>query len=276
MIALASLGAAAASPPSAEQAAAPVVAAERAFARHVLDKGFKSGFLAFSAEDSIMFQPGPVNPRPSFERLPDEVPPGPALQWWPHWAGMARSGDLGFTTGGATSPVRFFTVWRRQADGSWKWIYDGGVPLRQPMKAGPDDPVAYLPLATAQAGSADAALAEVARLETDLARRAASDVAAAHQAYLADDALVGGSPEPSFPGKASQIAELSARAPKAVLKPQSATASAAGDMVFTRGETRWSDTRARWGHYVRIWQKRSEGWRLVVDLLLPAPGDPPA
>jgi ketosteroid isomerase-like protein len=276
LIALAGLAAAAAAEPSPEQAAAPVVAAERAFARHVLAKGFKSGFLAFSAEDAIMFQPGPANPRPALQRLPDAVPPGPALQWWPQWAGMARSGDLGFTTGGASSPVRYFTVWRKQANGRWKWIYDGGVPLKQPMAAGPDDPVAYLPLATAQAGSAEAAIAEIAPIEAELARRAAIDVAAAHRTYLADDALVGGSPQPSFPGRAGQIAELKARASRAELKPQAAIASAAGDMVFTRGETRWSDEKLRWGHYVRIWQKRREGWRLVVDLLLPAPGVPPA
>jgi hypothetical protein len=61
------------------------------------------------------------------------------------------------------------------------------------------------------------------------------------------------------------------------LRGQGATASRAGDLVFTYGEARWSDGAApRWGHYARIWQKRSEGWRLVVDVLLPERGPPPA
>lgn len=48
-------------------------------------------------------------------------------------------------------------------------------------------------------------------------------------------------------------------------------------MAFTYGEARWEEDerKARWGHYARIWQKRMEGWRLVVDLLISAPGEPP-
>ena len=103
-----------------------VIAAERAFAADTRERGFKLGFLAAVAPDGFVFQPGPTPARPGLERLPDAPPPGPPLFWWPQFAGVANSGDLGFTTGGATIPVRYFTVWQRQPDGRWRWVLDRG------------------------------------------------------------------------------------------------------------------------------------------------------
>ncbi len=273
------LSAAAISPVWAQTGPAPidqVIAAERAFAADTRARGFKQGFLAAVAPDAVIFQPGPVNARAGLEALPDEAPPGPPMFWWPEYAGVANSGDLGFTTGGATIPVRYFTVWQRQADGGWRWIYDGGPGLDAPLPEPAGDAVARLAPATAAAGSPERALAEIAPIEADLARIAAADAPAAHLKYLAEDGLIGGSRTATWPG-GDHEAELARRPPRAVLRPIGGVASRAGDMAFTYGEARWTrDARPRWGHYARIWQKRTQGWRLVADILIPAPGAPPA
>src|SRR5688500_13089541 len=146
-------GCAAAQPSAVDE----VIAVERAFAAETRERGFKHGFLAYVAADGFTFEPGPVPARPGLEALPDTPRPGPPLSWWPQFAGAAVSGDLGFTTGAASIPVRYFTVWLRQADGSWRWIYDGGSPLRAPLPGDPDAPVTRLPAATASAGSSEAA-----------------------------------------------------------------------------------------------------------------------
>ena len=239
-------------------------------------RGFRDGFLAWVAPDGFTFQPGPVPARPGLEALPPGPEPGPPLFWWPQFAGVAASGDLGFTSGGATIPVRYFTVWQRQPDGGWKWIYDGGPRLAAPLPGGEGDPVLRLPPATAAAGSAERALAELAPLEADLARHATADAAAARFRYLTEDALVAGSPAATLPGRAEQVAELARQPAQQAMRPLGAVASRAGDLAFTWGEVRWSrGGNARWGHYARIWQKRTEGWRLVADLLVAAPGAPP-
>lgn len=263
--------------PAPEAALDEVIAVERAFAAETRERGFKRGFLAYVAPDGFLFQPGPTPARPGLDALPDEAPPGPPLDWWPQFAGIANSGDLGFTTGGASIPVRYFTVWRRQADGSWRWIYDGGPRLESPLPGDPEGPVLRLPPATGEAGSADRALAEIAPLEADLAAIAATDAAAAHLKYLAADGLVAGSPVATWPGGEHQAAELARRPARARLRPIGGVASRAGDMAFTYGEARWSrEGEPRWGHYARIWQRRTEGWRLVADILIAAPGAPPA
>jgi hypothetical protein len=265
--------------PAAAEPVDEVIAAERAFAAETRRRGFREGFLAWIAPDGFLFQPGPVPARPGLEAIPADAPPppGPPLFWWPQFAGAALSGDLGFTSGGATIPVRYFTVWQRQDDGSWKWIYDGGPRLSAPLPGGEGDPVIRLPRATASAGSAEAALAEVGPLEMEVARLAVTDAANARTAWLAPEALVAGSAGASYPGREHHAAELARQPARQAMRPLGGIASRAGDLAFTWGESRWTaDGADRWGHYARIWQKRSEGWRIVADVLVPAPGAPPS
>ena len=272
-VALVPLPAAAAEQPSPLD---EVIAAERAFAAETRARGFRDGFLAWVAPDGFTFEPGPAPARPRLEAMPDGPEPGPPLFWWPQYAGVAQSGDLGFTTGGATVPLRYFTVWQRQADGGWKWLYDGGARLAAPLPGGENDPVVRLPLATAAAGSVERAMAEVAALEAEVARLAAGDAVAARRSYLSADGLVAGSPAPAFPGRAHHEAELARQPAHMAMRPAGAVASRAGDLAFTWGEVRWRRGETpRWGHYARIWQNRTEGWRIVADILVAAPGLPP-
>ncbi|HET6970344.1 MAG TPA: DUF4440 domain-containing protein, partial [Phenylobacterium sp.] len=108
---------------------AAVVAAERAFASDGLELGVQASFLKHSAPEAIVLAPEPTLAHALYAQ---PKPKGPPLVWWPLWAGIARSGDLGFTTGPYTFDGKprawYFTVWARQPDGGWKWLYDGGPP----------------------------------------------------------------------------------------------------------------------------------------------------
>ena len=60
--------------------------------------------------------------------------PGSPLTWEPTRAEIAASGDLGYTFGNykirTGDEVRshgvYVTVWKKQPDGSWKYVLDGG------------------------------------------------------------------------------------------------------------------------------------------------------
>ena len=70
--------------------------------------------------------------------------PEVSLAWKPVYAAVAESADLGFTVGeyiqtvrGATGAAvqrfgKYLTVWKRQKDGSWKFVVDGGNPSPTP------------------------------------------------------------------------------------------------------------------------------------------------
>src|SRR6266496_5162939 len=61
----------------------------------------------------------------------DGFPAGAVLSWWPLGAEIAQSGDLGCSVGEATIESlhhysKYLTVWKRQQDGGWKFVADGG------------------------------------------------------------------------------------------------------------------------------------------------------
>ena len=251
---------------------APVVAAERAFAADGLAMGIRDSFLKHSAPEAIVFAPDPVKAHDLYGARPDQK--GPPLVWWPLWAGIARSGDLGFTTGPATYDGKpsgwYFTVWARQPDGGWKWLYDGGAPSAHGGASPLGSEPAYLQAATGPQSTSAEAMAQVRAAEAALAERAAKDAKDAYLAVLAPDARVAGSPAEPATTPQTVAQELATRASKIKFSPLGGSASADGDLAWTYGEAAWTQggTASR-GHYVRIWQSRSKGWRLAFDQILP-------
>ncbi len=122
-------------PPSpAVSQADPVIAAERAFAADAARRGWAAAFRSYAAADAITLSPDPVNAHVQLAQIPGDGET--TLDWRPAYAGVSRGGDFGFTTGpfllrGREGIVgHYFTVWRRQQDGSWKWIFDAGTDVR--------------------------------------------------------------------------------------------------------------------------------------------------
>jgi len=249
------------------------VAAERAFAADGLALGVQASFLKHSAPEGIVFAPEPVLAKAAFGQ---PRPKSVELVWWPLWAAISRSGDLGFTTGPYTRDGQpggyYFTVWAKQPDGSWKWLYDGGPPSDQTGAAPKDSPVAYAKLAAKQAGSPAKAMDQVMKAEVALHAAARRDARAAVLAMVADDARVVGSAAKPPTDRAGIEAELATRPQSIAFAPLGGQASNAGDLAWTYGVAKWAtDGAEERGHYVRIWRNDAAGWRVLFDELLPAP-----
>ena len=275
---------------------APVVAAERAFAADAPSMGIAGSFNKWSTPDAIVIGGGQV------QRVRDAYPDGPRpadeplLEWWPNFAGVARSGDMGFTTGGVQVGGRrtghYFTIWTRQADGSWKWVYDGGSGASAADVPGPETEPAILPLGpellqVMYAGqpeppppAPDWALIEVRKAEAELARAAATDQKAAHLAVMADNGRLYVAPRPPAIGRAAFDEALDGWPATFRFGPtMGGGQSRYGDLVWTYGTADWTrDGQARTGHYVRLWQRQEGGFRIVLAQLIPAPiaAPPPA
>lgn len=246
----------------------PVIEVERAFAARAGEIGWIAAFREYTAPDGQVAQAEIVSAPETLAAAPGDG--ARTLYWQPAFAGIARSGDLGFTTGAystdeARTPAgQYFTVWRRQPDGGWKWIWDGGPgPVSDPPAF--TDEVATLPVAETGAGSAEAAAAQVRALETE------AGTSGALAAWLAPDAHVYRPRQPRAIGAAAAAAMRQPSADVAY-RLMRVVGSADGDMVFTLGEAEWEGGRA---FFSRIWQLRPEGWRIVYDQLAPraSPGD---
>ena len=254
---------------------APVIAAERAFAARAAEVGVGPSFLEFMTDDAIVFGPDPVKAKTLYGAAPPGKTPkegGPLLAWWPNFAGIARSGDLGFTTGPAEADgkriVHYFTVWQKQPDGGWKWIYDGGADSDPSHAPGPEAPVKALSPGDARPIGSAAAMDQVRAAEAALAARAGAGVAAAYRVALAADARMQGSKLAPATTPEAVAKELATRAAAIDFAALGGGASKDGDLAWTYGDARWAGGR---GHYVRIWQRRGGQWKIVFDQILDVP-----
>lgn len=117
------------------------VDAEYAFAKQAQTDGQWTAFRAWSTDDALMFVPDPVK---AHEFLKDRVDPPEAMKWAPAESYVSCDGGHAINTGpwaniAARSFGYFTTVWVRQPDQSWKWVYDGGDRLAaaEPLPAKP-------------------------------------------------------------------------------------------------------------------------------------------
>lgn len=271
---------------------AEVVAAERAFAADAPSMGIAGSFNKWSVPGAILIAGGEA--RTIGEVYPDGPKPAdePLLEWWPNFAGVSRSGDMGFTTGGVAlngqRTGHYFTIWKRQPDGAWKWVYDGGSGASAADVPGPDSEPVILPVGPellqvvregeppSRVSAAEWAMGAVRAEEAALAQASAADQKAAHLAVLADNGRLYVAPQPPAIGREAFAEALSGWPAAFRFGPtEGGGASDYGDLVWTYGQAAWTrDGQDRTGHYVRLWQRQGAGWKIVLAQLIPAP--PPA
>jgi ketosteroid isomerase-like protein len=157
-----------------------MVNTEQAFSKMAQDKSIRDAFMTYIADDGLLFRPGAVNGKKwMIEHPVPQSDKKPVLMWQPSYAGMSASGDMGFTTGPweAKPDVNdekisgyghFVTVWKKQADGTWKFVVDLGI--SHPQSGGPQtlwQPPAPDPNKKTSFKPVDAAMAREALLERD-------------------------------------------------------------------------------------------------------------
>jgi ketosteroid isomerase-like protein len=126
---------------SASEASASLLNADRALAAQSRSIGFRAAYSKAMAPDARKLDGGvpPAIGRDAILALMARYPADLSLDWIPEEAVVASSGDLGFTWGHFTATShdrtgklvtdhgKYLDVWRRQSDGSWRWIADIGT-----------------------------------------------------------------------------------------------------------------------------------------------------
>jgi ketosteroid isomerase-like protein len=107
------------------------------FSRMSETRGAAAAFAAYIAPEGIVLAEYPARRGiAAVENQFSAAPPGSRLTWKPAVAEIAESGDLGYTVGtyelhspaGLVRTGKYMTVWKKQPDGSWKFVADGGTP----------------------------------------------------------------------------------------------------------------------------------------------------
>ena len=253
-----------------------MVKTEQAFSKMAEEQNAREAFMAFIADDGLLFRPGAVNGKKWMLEHP--LPPSdkkPLLAWQPAYAGMAASGDMGFTTGPWEAKAdindekpqgygHFVTVWKKQADGSWKFVVDLGI--SHPQSGGPLTLWTPAETPNKEFKPVDVPIAREALLERDRNYAAAvlrHGFAKSYAAYAARGVRLYRANNLPFIGREASIEQLSKTTGEVKLIPIGGDVSSAGDLGYTHGTYEAANER---GSYVRIWKKQNGLWRIVMDV----------
>jgi len=125
---------------SIEKWKAEIIETEKNFSEMASKEGIPKAFLNFAAADAVLERNndliiGKESIRNFFDiKMPDNEDIN--LTWEPDYVDVSSSGDLGYTYGqyvysfidstGTKNESKgiFHTVWKRQQDGNWKFVWD--------------------------------------------------------------------------------------------------------------------------------------------------------
>ncbi len=116
-----------------------ILQTEQQFEKMVQEKGMEKAFLAFADENAVLLRNNNlISGKNNIERYfktPSKAT-NIQLNWKPDFIDVSKSGDLAYTYGKYTysytdengypqeSTGIFHTVWKRQNDGNWKFVWD--------------------------------------------------------------------------------------------------------------------------------------------------------
>ena len=101
-------------------------------------EGMKKAFLRFADDEAVLLRSnsmpieGKENIGKSFTKINDSLF---SLTWKPFKGFISKSADLAYTYGSYTLTIKndtsetkgtYLSIWKKQDDGSWKWVLDTG------------------------------------------------------------------------------------------------------------------------------------------------------
>jgi ketosteroid isomerase-like protein len=268
---------------------ASLVAAERAFAKLSVEKGIREAFLTYFADDGINFQPHPVRTKETIQKQPTWGTQPILVDWAPAYADISQAGDLGYTTGPTLisdqSPSKrpsrhgtYFSVWKRQSDGSWKVVVDAGTdgPGGPPSQPNTFDspPTSLWKKPLKPSGTSRQNLMDVDR---DFLKASSKGFVNVYLQYLDDKPRLHRSGRFPIIGKQAIRSFLSEREFELTWQPVSSDISQSEDFGYSYGnyELKYAGTdKVEKGYYVRVWKRDSKGnWKIVLETDNPVPAN---
>ena len=113
-----------------------ILKAEADFSAMAQDKGMNAAFLHFVADDGVLLRNNALIKGKDSIKVYMKNSASKGLSWTPTFVDVSASGDLGYTYGTymykykdslgneKSSSGIFHTVWKRQPDNSWKFVWD--------------------------------------------------------------------------------------------------------------------------------------------------------
>ena len=123
---------------------AVLINTDRDFSRMSMEKGLNAAFISYAADSVVKMRDGdfPIIGKQAMTEVYRSRPDsGMVLSWEPVKAEVSTSGDLGYTFGDwelhilktdTTLYGNYISIWKKQPDGSWKYVLDAGCNTPEP------------------------------------------------------------------------------------------------------------------------------------------------
>src|SRR5262245_34646608 len=260
------------------QALQRMVATERAFAAATAEIGVRDGFLTFFADDAIDLAPGADGPKATLGRAKEgiekldatKLPLVTRLMWEPFTGQVSADGDMGWLTGASvntsllTSDVlrtgAYFSVWKRQRNGTWRVWLDEGCQLptmwngASPFRVAPDP---------------DAGTAGVAGEPVDAADAAVASGGEAWRLRLGSTVRVHRDGKMPFVGREQAIGWAEGEWKTVRYTTIKSELASSGDLAIALGgydATPAASSAAEHGTWIRVWKRDvTTRWRIVFE-----------
>ena len=256
--------------------------AERNFAKASVMYGRNAAFVENFADESVLFTDKWITTGKQFSK--DRKASPVVLKWEPEFMDISESRDFGISTGPwevqeyrpGTPPLftgYYLTVWKKQSDGAWKVILDGGgttPPIKDPkhkfsFPSGADKPVPNAPVIKVELSCKEL----LDREKQILAEWERSPLPSTYTEFLSPNVRI------QFSGhlpttNTDTINAIIAHFDKNLIwKSSGSGAATSGDMGFTYGLLEIPDNPVLIrGHYVRIWKKQpGADWKIVLEMM---------
>ena len=118
-----------------KEAAQEIIQTDKAMSDEATKNGFHTTLLLYADDSVVKPQEGtlPVIGRSALENFWKDKPDPKELTWEPFKAEAAKSGEIGYSLGNwkyvtkdTTLYGNYYTIWKKQPDGKWKFVVDGG------------------------------------------------------------------------------------------------------------------------------------------------------
>ena len=261
-------------------ASSDLIQTEIDFATYAKENGTRDSFLKFIDDDGILFRPHPVNGKEFLSA--QEKRPG-FLLWYPSFSVVSKAGDLGFNTGPweykktaedtSIAFGNFVTVWKKQKDGSWKFLMDLGNSNEKPSQNIPTlNPADYKTAKT----ETDFKYIQEAKDELFKAEIMFSDLSSsqnlksAYEKYSSNESIY--IRDGNFPLKGNEILWfLESQIENQTWETFGGLVSSSNDLGYTYGKiTSWKDAEKKKSshnlYYMRCWYYDNGNWKILIDV----------
>ena len=123
-----------------------LIKTDKEFSEKSVKDGIAAAFIAYADSDVILMRDKhfPIMGKQELEDFYSKIKSNKTqLEWSPVKAEISESGELGYTFGNWIYSTKdsqdtvygnYVTIWKKQKDGSWKFVLDGGNTTPSPKK----------------------------------------------------------------------------------------------------------------------------------------------